>query len=571
MRNRILPALVGAAVLAGWVGLAQMHKVAKPEQVVRAVGVYEWTGDLSKPKASRFVPVSLFIEGEFQDAGVYIARPVPFALQTGNIYELDDAGQLKGTVELSYARHVQATDSQGDSLFEDGWLGYGDFHPPPLTASVARLRQSKTLPVITTSGGDSGKPHLSDKTSSGSSTSAGSDDPDQPTMHRRDSGNGGGASNGSGSGSAGSAPADDPDRPTMKRKTDSDTTTASSGGNSGGGGSSDDDPDRPTLKRRSPDEMKKEAKQKDMASVMGTGKSLNDDPDRPTLHHKAPTEERSLSELRGIPTDMHQMVAVSDAKSREPHIFARPWEDDTERAMVLAKMQALARAQLAAYKTPLTPAVSVASAGSAGTGSSASTAAAQPTESASAAMAKAEQDPGAPTLKRGIPQQQKAPAAAATPAKTAPATTVKTTTTASHATGTRRVAKSAAPAPVALLDEELRGFVLSYGGAPTFVYTAHTDGTGSALRYVTIIAQDNGVNTSGSGGLGELKLALASVTDEGHLDRTPRLRLIDAVDAEASNRASLLFEMRATRSRQFALYRVIAAKPEQVFVTGTTE
>jgi hypothetical protein len=49
------------------------------------------------------------------------------------------------------------------------------------------------------------------------------------------------------------------------------------------------------------------------------------------------------------------------------------------------------------------------------------------------------------------------------------------------------------------------------------------------------------------------------------------MRLIDVVDAEASNRASLLFELRAARSRQFALYRVIAAKPEQIFVTGSTE
>ena len=69
MRYRILPAVVGAAVLAGWAGFAQMHKVAKPEQVVRAIGVYEWTGDLSKPKASRFVPVSVFIEGEYGRSG----------------------------------------------------------------------------------------------------------------------------------------------------------------------------------------------------------------------------------------------------------------------------------------------------------------------------------------------------------------------------------------------------------------------------------------------------------------------------------------------------------------------
>jgi len=617
MKDRKFGVMVGVAAVAAVVGSAQMHKVAKPEQVVRAIGVYEWTGDLSKPKASRLVPVSIFIDGELQDAGVYVARPVPFALLTGNVYELDDAGLTKGTVELSYARHVQATDSEGDSLFEDGWLGYGDYHAPPLTATAARLRQSKTLPVITTSGGDTGKPKLTDKSGSGSSgtSSSGtgssgtgsSDDPDRPTMKRRDSGSGGSASggsssggngsagsgssgngsgsgsangsgnssgNGSGSGSAGSASADDPDRPTMKRHTDTDTT-ASSGGDSGSG-SSDNDPNRPTLKRRSPGDTKNS--QKDTASVRSAG-SLNDDPDRPTLHHQVAASEKSLSELRGIPTDMHQMVAVSDAKNREPHVYARPWLDDTERAMVLAKMQAFARAQLAGYKTPPGGSVSVASAGSASsrTTSHSTTQAAASTDSASAVMAKAEQDPGAPTLKRGVPQQVKtqqqsdqqgaASSQTTTAAKTA--TPAKTTTTA--ASHTKRVAKPAGPAPVALLDEDLRGYLLSYGGAPTFVYTAHTEGTGSALRYVTVVAQDNGISSDGSGGLGELKLALASVTDEAHLDRTPRLRLVDAVDAEASNRASLLFELRGARSRQFALYRVIATKPEQIFVTGTTE
>jgi hypothetical protein len=44
-----------------------------------------------------------------------------------------------------------------------------------------------------------------------------------------------------------------------------------------------------------------------------------------------------------------------------------------------------------------------------------------------------------------------------------------------------------------------------------------------------------------------------------------------SVDAEASNRASLLFELRAQNSRQFALYRVIGARADQTFLTGSTE
>jgi hypothetical protein len=116
---------------------------------------------------------------------------------------------------------------------------------------------------------------------------------------------------------------------------------------------------------------------------------------------------------------------------------------------------------------------------------------------------------------------------------------------------------------VELDEESLRGYTLSYGGAATFVYSASSPGVGGATRYVSVVAQKEP--------LGDLKMALASVTDTGHLDRTPWMRLVDVVDAEASNRASLLFEMRAEHVRQFALYRVIGARAEQVFTTGTTE
>src|SRR5580704_18718845 len=95
--------LFGTAILAASVATAQMHKVAKPEQVVRAVGVYEWTGDIAKPTASRLIPVTVFIDGKFEDAGEYLARPVPFALLTGNLYELQQAGIPRANLELRYA------------------------------------------------------------------------------------------------------------------------------------------------------------------------------------------------------------------------------------------------------------------------------------------------------------------------------------------------------------------------------------------------------------------------------------------------------------------------------------
>jgi hypothetical protein len=492
-RNLLLAATVisGLGLIAITPVFAQMHKVAKPEDIVRAVGVYEWTGDRAKPTASRLIPVTVFIDGEFQDAGVYLSRPVPFALNPDTIYEIDKSGVPEGTLDLVYARNLRS--AMATTSFDDGWFGYGKFAPPPPPKKKTPSKPSQTLATITSSKDDvdSDRPTLirrpgssSDKTPTAPST------PDASTPQ----------------------PPDDPDRPHLtKKKTDSpDTTDPAPATDSTADKSSTttasnpaSDPDRPTLKKRTPEEAKKARKQAEQSSASGLATSLNDDPYRPTLHHgKGQQEltEADLPKLKGVPANLQQAVAVSDAKDRPVHDFTRPWADDTEEPAILAKMQALARAQLAAY------------------------AAKKPT---------------------------------ATPVKSA----VKHTTPNSKLR--RKTADSPAPAPIPLVDERLSGYTLSYGGAATYVYTARTDGEGDALQYVTIVAQMTPLN--------ELAPALQSVTDATHLDRTPWMRLVDVVDADASNRASLLFELRGQTSRQFALYRVIAARSEQTFLTGSTQ
>ena len=49
------------------------------------------------------------------------------------------------------------------------------------------------------------------------------------------------------------------------------------------------------------------------------------------------------------------------------------------------------------------------------------------------------------------------------------------------------------------------------------------------------------------------------------------MRLVDAVDPDDSHRASLLFELRARNSRQFALYSLATAQAQQTFITGVIE
>ena len=147
MRTLIHRVIFSTVALAASLAGAQMHKVTKPQQVVRAVGVYEWTGDFAKPTASRLIPVSLYIEGKFEDAGIYIARPIPFALLPGNLYILQAAGIDKGTLDLAYAKHLQAVESTGDLAFDDGWFGYGSVKPlsaPRKTATALKPDRKST-------------------------------------------------------------------------------------------------------------------------------------------------------------------------------------------------------------------------------------------------------------------------------------------------------------------------------------------------------------------------------------------------------------------------------------------
>lgn len=485
MKSRWIGLMLSSVVAVAPSVWGQMHKVAKPQQVVRAVGVYEWTGDMAKPTASRLIPVSLFINGSLQDAGVYMSQPVPFALETGNVYELEKAGISDGQVDLEFARKLQTADGDGN-----GWFGYGSFKPLAPVKKAPALRASKTLPVIVGSKDDS-RPHFG----KANGTTA-------PADGTKDSGTTAKPDNGT-------ATADDSDRPTMiRRKPDADssaTTTATTASTaSANENNPEDDPDRPTLKRRTPTEAKKA---RDEAESSGTGavESLNNDPDRPNLHYGRPAgslTETELPKLVGMPANLHQMIAVSDAVDRDPHDFSRPWADAAERATVLAKMETMAQAKLAQYGGVTAPA--------------------------------------------------------------APAAAPKKTTVHGRVVRHKAAAAATASAPVvALLDEQLNGYTLSYGGAATYIFMAHTAGTGAALRYVTVVAQADD--------LGELKPALQTVTDAAHMDRTPEMKFIDVVDADASNRASLLFELKAQSSRQFVLYRVIASEAQLIFAGGSIQ
>ena len=520
-------------------GGAQIHHVDAPEHVTRAVGVYEWTGDLSKPTAARFVPVSLFIDGRFEDAGLYLARPVPFALQSGDLYTVERSGEPEGVLDLEQAERVVSGNALADNNPAGVWYGFGKFTTAPTPKAGPALHRSAHLGVIQATP-DPSKPHTGT-----SPVPPASPSDERPQMTRRTPA----ADGSSGSTNAG--------QESSGTGTDhSDHSDHSSGKSSGK--DSTDDTDRPTLARRDPsqDAARQRAVdggKKATASVRAVGPAPGDDPDRPTLSHGSAAAEVT-KELTGMPADLHQAVAVSDPVVRDPHPFARPWEDPAERAATLAALAALAKPRVAAYlaENRLVPSTAQIPAG-------------KPSESTEGVAANTENGAGAaPKLQRGKPREYGSESQAPMPDRPKPP---------QHAAGPAR-SRPAAAAPLTLQSEEIAGFTLSYGGLPTFVYTASVPAAAMQAKdlppaaahptaFVTLVAQRLPS--------GELQVALGAVTDSLHLERSPRLHLVDAVDPDASHRASLLFELRSGSSRQFALYRFTSAKAENTFTSASVE
>jgi hypothetical protein len=110
-------------------------------------------------------------------------------------------------------------------------------------------------------------------------------------------------------------------------------------------------------------------------------------------------------------------------------------------------------------------------------------------------------------------------------------------------------------------DVQFRAFDLWNTNEPVFVLsaTAHMPGSpgseGSDVSYfVSLVAKKNIYD--------ELHKLYAGVTDARHLDETPRLELIDAVDADGDGRGELLFKRITDVGSTWGVYR---AGADQLF------
>ena len=288
----------GTAVIAiGCAGLvwAQYpgHIETKQKQAatstLRSVAVLEWTGDRSRPNAMRLIPVSLFDGVRLQDAGLYLARPVPLALDSGTEYEIEGAGLPQGWFDIAGAREV-GTD----------WFGFGKWTPyvPPPPKKLHPSRNPPT--VVRDKSNDEDKPHFVRR--------------DLPTQSQNTSGTGtpGGGSASSGNSQASSEPAD-PDRPKLRRRTDDSTP--------------------PPQEAAAP-------------APESPGKAP--DVDRPHISHGKPADLKDEPQpLEVTPVALGQTVAVSDAGSVGKLSFAFDWASPEDAGNAQKELEAQAALLLA--------------------------------------------------------------------------------------------------------------------------------------------------------------------------------------------------------------------------------
>ena len=272
---------------------------------LRATAVLEYTGDLTKIKESRLVPIVVWDGAQYQPGGLYLAQPAPLAVLSGTQYQLESSGKPEGFFDIRDAEDLAGL-----------WVGVGSFEAPvPPRSKAAPANRNHVYEVRDN---DPDKPHFAHR----------------PAEEQQQ----GGAGDGAGSGAkAQNAPPIDPDRPTLHPRSGG-SDSGSGSGSSSGSSHADDDTERPTFHRQS------------NASAEVPTSQPAVDPDRPRLEYKAPVEQSKLAKpdaLFGIPAEMHQIAGVSDTRSGDTFSWTFSWANADDENKMKTALEAIAQKAIA--------------------------------------------------------------------------------------------------------------------------------------------------------------------------------------------------------------------------------
>jgi hypothetical protein len=286
MRRIFLALLCSIALLV----LCSIYVSAKTRKGPRAIAVLQWEGDPNSPKphTSVLVPITILNEGKYYDASIYLASPVPMAIDSGVVYDILKSGELVGTF-------VTGASSQQNNR----WYGLGSFkvhtvsnEPQVAKASDIEVQQQPEIghPTVYLPGKNKKDKKDKDQTP-----------PPQPRPDNKP---------------PDTSTADaDPDRPRLKK---SGSPTVFKETNSEEVARVDNDPNRPKLRRPTQEEQKEAAGKSDPLAIF-----------------KSPA--------------LHTMVAVSDDYGAEPRSYAFRLKPDEEKSY-RAALQKLAIADIAKYQ-----------------------------------------------------------------------------------------------------------------------------------------------------------------------------------------------------------------------------
>ncbi len=459
----------------------------KPKKKVkgpRAVGLLQFNSNSNK---GTLIPIAILVEGKFYDASIYKADPVPMALESGTVYEVEQAGSSQGLFTINGTLHSTTTEGSPRP-----WTGSGSYLPNG-TSVAKSTRKAEDVPVGLDNTDSDAPPRL---TRGKAAKPADAGGPNPPPASGAPAGSGSTEKPAASAPPAASQPAS---APSAGGSSDKDSPKAASPPAAEKPASSEKPAAQdPKAQSPTPTAPGKASPAKESPSQASAGKKSEDEY-RPTLRRGKPAPQEDSKpepETSTFSNSIQFVPAISDGGGPEPRSYKFYWKTGEEEER-RNQMLTLAGDEVRAYAKAL-----------------------------------------ARNLIPAKPPARKTPA----PGRKAPAK----------------------PAQPVFENTQFRAFDVWGNNQPVMILSADAHfppepgATKAPESYsITLVARTDIY--------GSLRKVYAGVTDKFHLDVTPRLELIDAVDADGDGRGELLFRETTDAGNGYVIFRPTADKLWKMF------
>jgi hypothetical protein len=442
------------------------------------------------------VPIAILIDHKFWDASAYKADPVPMALDSGIVYEGEQSGSSLGLFTVNSALHSNAANSQAP------WIGTGSWHANG-TEEPEKAAHADTTPVgINTEDKPPRLTHNPTSTAPAANPAPAATSPSSST-NSQPSGT---------SKASGPSNSDEPPRLTKPASTSASANPAPTNT-----GSSSPSANAPQSGSAAP-------------STPGDAKSKDSKPDIKPEEAKVPVSDSGASEAnrpilrRGKPAESFADEEVPGYSKPGATPAAPPQGKVVPAAATLADVRLIPAISDAGGPAP---------------------------KSFGFEWLKGEEDDRRKQMTQAAKEQVRAYVS----------TLEKNRISAKPAPKTAR--RTPPPEPI-LENEQMVAYDLWNSNQPIIILTAdahmpeppagtaHSEVDSERQYSVTVVAYPDIYNN--------LRKLYSGVTDKFHLDVTPELHLVDAVDADGDGRGELLFRQTSDQGTGWIIYRATADK-----------